>query len=60
MPTDSDWGKHESAEVSLICLDLVHLFMVDHRFRAQMKAAEYENPLMKLIFEVSFKTVLPP
>jgi len=27
LPTDEDWAKHESAEFSLIALDLLHLYI---------------------------------
>ena len=57
IPSEVDWAKAESAEISLICLDLTHLFMVDHRFRANMKKCDYENPLMKIIFDVGSNNI---
>ena len=52
-PTQADYEKHESAEISLIAMDMVNSFITDPRFRNWIKETEYDNNIMRLITDVS-------
>ena len=52
-PCANDFEKHESAEISLIIMDLINLYITDMRFRNAIKENEYNNTIMNHITGVS-------
>ena len=58
VPTTAiDYEKHESAEVSLIIMDLLNLYVTDMRFRNAIKENEYNNIIMTHITDVSMTDI---